>query len=648
MKNIFLFLLFVLLPTSAFAAGTALQTKVQYVGSVEWSAVAAWPGASHSSTAAGLLMSNTDNSPAVDSERVLVNESASCTTSSTEPTWTTTKGAITADNTCNWQEVTGQPCVNGDTTNSPTWTASTATVLGEIIYDSTSGTCQIISARTGNTGASKPSFSSTAGTTTSDNSGAVTWTSLGAASNFGAFAAPHARILGADAATWEVATPATLYISSDHAETQASAMTLAGGQGTAALPTSYLSISKTTVPPTTLTTGASVATTGVNTLIVKGYGYYSGITFSAAGGGSNNAGLVIEGGALYFENPTFTLASTYATGAISLQDNSALNPLDGVVWLINPAFTFSATGQKINLGASSGGGHVISIGGSVAATGSVPTTLFGDNGGAWVDATFRDIDLSAITGTLFTYTAASGGFIRLEDCKLASGVTMTSETLTDAGSIKFQAHNCDSGSTQYKFYDKDYLGTLQQSTSEVDTTNAATDGHTEISWSITTSANTTFTQPYAMEYFPEIAWYDTTGSSVTATIEIAGAQSLNNAQIWPECENLSTSGYPLGVATSGRASNVLSTPTTWSTSADSWTGSPTYTQYMTVSFTPQLSGQVKCRVYVADPSITEYVSPRILLGSQTSGRQYIMPGMGYINEGPSSGGSGGEVGYAAP
>jgi hypothetical protein len=55
----------------------------------------------------------------------------------------------------------------------------------------------------GISGSSEPSWSTTAGNTTTDNT--ATWTSLGAASNFGAFAAPHDRIASAHATNWMTA-----------------------------------------------------------------------------------------------------------------------------------------------------------------------------------------------------------------------------------------------------------------------------------------------------------------------------------------------------------------------------------------------------------------------------------------------------------
>src|ERR1700743_2932630 len=93
--------------------------SVWYIDSSKYASVTAW--AASTSIAAGALRRQL-TTPAVGSERVFAAVVAG-TTNSTEPTWTLTKGAKTTDNAVTWQEVTGQPGVNGDLANTPNWNA---------------------------------------------------------------------------------------------------------------------------------------------------------------------------------------------------------------------------------------------------------------------------------------------------------------------------------------------------------------------------------------------------------------------------------------------------------------------------------------------------------------------------------------------
>ena len=588
-----------------------LNSKIQYVGSVEWAAVPAYPAAG--AVAAGTLCTNTANSPALSNERCFVCTIAG-TSLGTAPALTVAKGALTQEGATGvwWQECTGQPGVNGDITNSPVWGAALTVTIGQIIYDVTSGSLQIASTSHA-TGAGKPTFSATAGTITADNSVNL-WTSLGLASAFGNFAAPHKRVLNADSATWQTVVPARIFIASDHAETQAVALTLGGGQGTAATPNQYISVSKLTVPPTdaSITAGASAATTGAFGLAAGGNAYWNGVTFSCGGGGANIATLTIGANGTassigYFENCTFQMASTSAGAKIA----TAAGGNSPISVLLNPTFIFGNTSQGLQFG----GNPCNIINATFAQSGSVPAVaFFSANNSLTYQITIRDTDLSAITGTLLSLASNNTpGIIQLENCKLAAGVAMTTGSFPGPGGFTFKLHNCDSGTKNYRFYEANYLGTLQQETTIVDSTNPSSDGTTPISWNIATTANTGFSQPFNTEYLPIAQWNGLTSGSHTATIQINSNVALTNADIWMELECLDTSGFPIGSAISSCVASPLATPTTYTTSTDTWGGSETNQQYMQVTFSPLLKGPIKVRIYVAKPSLTVYINPLIIV-----------------------------------
>lgn len=610
------------------------NSKYQYVDSTAWGNIAAW-AASTLYTAGTLIRQNA--TPLLGSERVFVCTAVTGVTGLTEPTWVVTKGGLTTDNLVTWQECTGQPGINGSTAKSPIWGASLTVALGQIIYDSVTGSLQICSVPGTAKSGVQPSFSATAGVTTTDNT--VTWTSLGLASGFGAFAAPHKRVANGDASTWAAA-GSVILIGDDHSETQTVSLTLGGGVGTIAIPNQYLCVSHLTADPTSCTTGATVATTGASALSVTGAGYYSGITISCAGGGSNAASMAIASAlaaqAIYLENCQLTMATTSAAVSI-LFGNSNPTSESIIADLLNCTFVFGATGQTIKPEA---GGNVTIRGGSMAATGSVPTSLITLVAPA-ISQSFvlRDCDISPITGTLIALgsSIASSSTVVIENCKLGVAVTMTSGTFAGPGGAAFKLHNCDSGSKNYRFYESNYLGTIQQETTIIDNTTKATDGTTQISWNITTNANTHFGAPYIS---PEIEiWNNGTGSSLTAFMQIAGANTLTNGDIWVEFEYLGNASFPIGSTISSRVTDALTSTANVSTSTDSWGSSPANTQQMSCTFTPNMKGWIKARVFVAKPSITVYISPTISISGLITTNQYLIPGQGYLNGPNVSGGS---------
>src|SRR5712691_6435414 len=158
--------------------------------STEYFAVTAW--ATVTAQAAGVLRRQSAT-PSVGNERVFACIVAG-TTLVSEPSWSITKGAKTAEAAGpTWQECTGQPGVNGDLTNCSNWTAikNTAPGLGRVIQNN-AGTYLFILSTAGTAGnGAEPSWTLTAGVTTADNT--CTWTCLGVVGNFPKWSAPFAR-----------------------------------------------------------------------------------------------------------------------------------------------------------------------------------------------------------------------------------------------------------------------------------------------------------------------------------------------------------------------------------------------------------------------------------------------------------------------
>src|SRR5437868_461152 len=114
-------------------------------------------------------------------------------------------------------------------TNVTAWAASTAYSVGNIRRQLASpavGNERVWRCTTaGTSGSSEPPWTLTAGSTTSDNS--VVWTEITGQETYQgtSWAAPHARLKNAFASGWAVAAD-TVFVSSDHAETQSDTLTI--------------------------------------------------------------------------------------------------------------------------------------------------------------------------------------------------------------------------------------------------------------------------------------------------------------------------------------------------------------------------------------------------------------------------------------
>ena len=169
-----------------------------------------------------------------------------------------------------------------------------------------------------------------------------------------------------------------------------------------------------------------------------------------------------------------------------------------------------------------------------------------------------------------------------KDCKLGSSVTVAA-TPAGPGRTETSLIRCDSGDTNYRTEKYSYMGVLTTETTIV-RTGGASDGTTPIAWKVVTTANSERIYPF--EAFPISIWNETTGSSVTVTVECRGASIPNLDEMWMDVEYLGTSGFPLGnFATSGHA-DLLATGTANTSSSESWGGS-TSSFKLSKAITPQ-------------------------------------------------------------
>lgn len=572
-----------------------LSASVWYLDSAQYANVAAW--ASLTSYPVGSLVRQL-TTPAVNSERVFVQVTPTTHVSgASEPTWTTTfQGNTPSDGTCSWYEATGRPEVNGDLSNALTWALqhalSTTVTAGQLIYDSVTASTQIVT--TGGTiGSSAPSFSATAGVTTADNT--ATWTSLGLASAFSTWKAPHARLANAFTTNWAKAGN-TIFVGDDHAETQASAITITG-PGTPAAPCQVYCVDHTaSVPPGVAnlkTTAMFTGTTGNITL--AGNTYFNGV--NVIQNATTSSLILVAHASVWnkFENSSLQLGPSAGSGSQIVWGSSSGNQAIKIE-LVNTTLSFSNVGQStvLNEARFSWKNTPSALIGT-----AVPTTLFsgsGGNGALASEGLVEGVDLGAAgSGKTLVGSVASAWRMLFKNCLTNPAVTVAAAPGGQGYAIT-DVINSDSSGTTYQQLRFWYQGTLTPATAIV-RTGGASDGVTPISWNISTTANSQWISPF--ESFPIPIWNTTlsTNRGVTAYGIWNSAGLPNNDQIWLDAEYQGSASSPLGsLATQTKANGLAAgaaltadSTSTWSSAATARANSTLYTTGQSIAV-PGASG----------------------------------------------------------
>jgi hypothetical protein len=424
---------------------------------------------------------------------------------------------------------------------------------------------------TGITGAAEPTWNLVNNATTTDSG--VTWTQITgqeaeqAASNF---KAPFATIQGAENV---VSAAGTIFVGDDHTDTQAATYFI----GLSGLH-QYFSINHASfsVPPVEADylAGAKALTSTTNNLTLRGFLFMKGFTLTA-GSGSSNASMTFcdsSGGAsiptVVLEDCTFVLGTTstsarFVFGAASFSFS--------IISLINPKFTFGATGQSITF-TGGNGPRLYWTGGVCPSGGSVPTNLFNTWGA--IEATVRGVDFSAQNGNFFTASITPAGRSVVEDCQFHASTVLPAATSPLFGDyLRFT--NCDDNTSGHNYRFKHYnSGVVITDDGAVIHTGGASDGVTSLSHKYTTTIVNGATGNF---FFPDNGYwmkgrYLTTGSSKTLTINIIAFTSAlpTNANMWLESEMLTTAGVPLGTPNTSRVNMSTSAGTNLTTNTEAW------------------------------------------------------------------------------
>ncbi|PBB20554.1 hypothetical protein [Mesorhizobium sp. WSM4313] len=401
------------------------------------------------------------------------------------------------------------------------------------------------------------------------------------------------------------------YISEDHAESQATTLTLTS-PGTLSNPCLVLCVNHSgSVPPVSadLRTTATISTTGNVAINIAGNGtFYYGIIFTAG----NSTGSPIlsvpsaNNASARFVNCSLRLGST-GGGSISIGSSGGVSQA-GYVDLENTTVQFASTSQSIIVTGTLRWRNTAS-----ALLGTIPGVLFTFNAtrGGRVLCTGVDFSAAGSGKTLVgNSTGPTGISAEFTDCKVNAAVTLAATPGSHDGPWVDFVRTGSSGVnyTQSRYR---YTGTLTEETTIV-RTGGASDGATPLAWKIVTTANSSVVFPF--ESIPIAIWNDTTGSAVTATIQgiWGGGAVPNDDEIWIEVEYLGDASSPQGSFVNDSKADPLASAAGQTAGSGTWGGSTTKFE-LSKSFTPQQKGWIFVRVKAAKPSSTFYIDPKITL-----------------------------------
>ncbi len=407
----------------------------------------------------------------------------------------------------------------------------------------------------------------------------------------------------------------SIWVSEDHAETQASAITLTSA-GSAASPCfTYCVNHAGTVPPVSadLRTTATVSATGASNIIFAGssHNYIYGITFNA--GSAGNTGTITipsANTATYkFQSCAFVLNNTSVSSLIQLGANGVATYVE---W-VNCTATFGSASQSI---ATAQTWFKWSNTATAIVGATIPTTLLSTAGTSRASViNLEGVDLAALgSGTTIVGALTGESLVTIKDCKLGSSVTVAA-TVANLGGASVYLIRGDSSGTNYRHEKYNYVGTQTVETTIV-RTGGASDGTTTIASKLVTTANSRWVLPF--EAIPITIWNDGT-SAITVTVygTTTGGGVPKDDEIWIDVEYLGSSGSPLGsFKTSTKADNLAASAAT-NNSADGSTwgggGAGNGFKMVTPSFTPGQKGYLNITVKAAKASSTYYIDPLVVV-----------------------------------
>jgi hypothetical protein len=426
----------------------------------------------------------------------------------------------------------------------------------------------------------------------------------------------------------------SVLVASDHIENNAASML------SLAINTSSTVVSKAKIISTNKTTNASEAgalinltTTGnLSDIAIDGKVYFYGFTFRC------NRYLNIAGQDAYssieLDSCTFEFNSFSAAGGRDVVVGR-INASTAKVYLNH--FHFDMTNGNSGSQIEVKNLNLLSINDLVVTEGLSQSALLLANYSTSAQGTI-EIKNSGFAAFNSSFTSSATRFIYLENCSVpAAWLTASNYVNSNYGAISVSFESCQTAQ-RTGFDRKDTAFGIVKTDTARYRSSGANDGTTDYSFSGETSSLLLSEADY-LQLLP-ISKYVESGSQ-TITVYIAGGSSLNDDDFWIEVESPSEEVSPTAQGKFRTTKpSPLATPTALTSDTSSWTGSGVGTkQKIEVAISPTIAGAVTVRCYLAKPSTTVYVDPKI----STTGNQRVFNGVLVDGDAAPSGGGGATV-----
>ena len=410
-----------------------------------------------------------------------------------------------------------------------------------------------------------------------------------------------------------VAAGSTVLVASDHNHNLTGTVTFQFAS-TIGNPVRILSVNRTSG---LIEAGARMWAQDVTTVYhIRGSIYVNGleIEFTTSGGAYNSAVNIANGSATdvqSWESCRLLANAKGASARIIVGTSNNIGPAD-VVFRDCEFDQLRSSIQIVNASARIYGGKLGANFGSYIDEGVFYLSSTGEGHRVVLDG--FDMSSAPAGANILSSEVKQAGLVQFFNCKMPAAWSGVIQNVPAVSSV-IEMYGCTNGTQTYRMRRSYCMGTLRDETSVV-RTGGASDGTTPLSWAMTTNGNAG-EYVMALPSGPIQLWNSSTGSSKTATIEIVhdSATALTDAEVWLELSYMGTAGQTITTVARDKRATPLTTPAAQTSSTATWSGTSGFgtvqKQKLEVAFTPEIVGPVTATVYLAAPSKTIYVCPKL-------------------------------------